>query len=387
MKQKILFIFLVFAGFAFAGNAEAASLSLSPATGTYNVGDEFVVDINLDTESASVDGVDLNTVNFNATLLEVVDEDPNTDGVQIFEGEVLAIVAGNTVNNQTGKITFSKLATAGSTYSGSGMVASITFKTLASGTANVNISYSADSTLDSNVASAGDDLLTTVTNASFTILGTTPPVTTNQDGTQTTNGPVIDNFEDQSAGTAISLKLINQDGTFYLIIEGQKHGVANPGMLFSYGFEFKDAVAVSEAEKALPEGSLLLPGEGALVKSPGDPTVYFISRNKKYGFVSSEVFTGLGHKFSSVLTVTAPELESLPIGDILADASARHLPGTNINDNGTIYWLGESLKYAYPSLAVFNSWNVDNDFSQVVPANAADKAITEGSIVTARILE
>jgi hypothetical protein len=92
------------------------------------------------------------------------------------------------------------------------------------------------------------------------------------------------------------------------------------------------------------------------------------------------VFLASGFKWSSVLVVTAPELNALPLGAIIS----RHLQGVNITSGGTVYYLGDSFRYPYPSLAVYNSWNLANDFSTIVPANGADLTIPVGPNVTAR---
>jgi len=396
MKSKIITFVVVLAGLGLGLNAKAATLSLSPATGTYSINETFTVSLNLDTLGVAIDGVDILYLNYNTSLLEVQDSDSGTAGVQIGSGSVLSQVTINTVDTSTGKITFSKVSGGGTTYTGSGVLATINFKALASGTANLSFDFTSGSTIDTNIASAGTDLLTAVTGASYGIGGatpSTPPASTGGAGSGgagssgDSNTSNNQNANQNNNTSTIALKLINVNGTYYLIQNNIRRGVTNPGMLFSYGFEFKDAKEATESEKVLSEGQLLLPGDGSLVKSPVDPTVYLIARGKKYGFASAEIFAGLGHKFSSVLTVTAPELDLMSQGEILTDSNVRHLPGTHINDNGTVYWLGESSKHAYPSLEVFNSWNADGDFSQVVPANSADLGIPEGALIEPRILQ
>lgn len=396
MKQKILTLTIVLGGLFLGVTAQAATLTLTPVTGSYSINDTITVSVNLDTAGAAVEGVDILYLNYNTSLLEVQDSDAGIAGVQIGSGSVLSQVITNTVDTSTGRITFSKVSGGGTTYTGSGVLATINFKALATGTANLSFNFTLGSTTDTNVASAGTDVLTAVTGASYGIGGSAPSTPTVNTGGSAGGGsgssgdPTTPNSPSAPtvpAANANRLALVNQNGTFYLILNNQRRGVTNPGMLFSYGFEFKDAKLATEADTQIPEGSLLLPGNGALVKSPVDPTVYLIARGKKYGFVSAEVFSGLGHKFSSVLTVTAPELDLMPPGDILSDPAVRHLPGTHINDSGTVYWLGENFKHAYPSLEVFNTWNADGDFSQVVPANEADKAVIEGALIEARVLE
>ena len=82
--------------------------------------------------------------------------------------------------------------------------------------------------------------------------------------------------------------------------------------------------------------------------------------------------------------MTAPELTALSLGAIISNGSSRHLQGVNIASGGTVYYLDDNLRSPYPSLAVYNSWNLPNDFSTVVPANGADLAVPVGPNVTVR---
>lgn len=185
-----------------------------------------------------------------------------------------------------------------------------------------------------------------------------------------------------------AVKLVNQNNTYYLIQDGIKHGITNPGMLTSFGFSLSDAVVASSQDSTLPEGSLLLPGDGSLVKSKQDPTVYLVSGQQRYSFTSASVFFALGFKFSSVLVVTDPELQALPKSSSLVNnGSSLHLPGLDINRNGTVYWIGgDNRLHGYPDLATYNSWHVKNDFSKVVPANSADASLPVGEMVVARVV-
>ena len=159
-------------------------------------------------------------------------------------------------------------------------------------------------------------------------------------------------------------------------------------MLTTYGFRFSDAKPATSADLSLPQGPLLTPGDGSLVKSKQDPTVYLISNQKRYGFVSASVFFSLGFKFSSVLLVTDPEMQSLARASNLDNGASAHLPGFDINKQGTIYWVGtDNQLHGYPSLAVYNSWHVKDDFSRVVGANGADDSLIIGSMITARVVE
>src|SRR5205823_5466711 len=97
-------------------------------------------------------------------------------------------------------------------------------------------------------------------------------------------------------------------------------------------------------------------------------------------------FKQLGYKFSSVLTITAPELDSMPLGGVVFKGLEAHRLGAQIQDRKTIYWIGDGVKYPYPNLDVYNSWNLRNNFSTVLPANSADSSIPVGSSIPKRLI-
>lgn len=247
---------------------------------------------------------------------------------------------------------------------------------------DVSANPSASFSLDNSIGSV------TGTSAIIYPAQTTTYTLTATNSAGSASAQVTINVADFSAGATVSnqLRLIKDGSTYYLVQNNQKQGVTSPGILYSYGFEFKDAKEASAQDQSLPSGGLLLPGDGALVKSKQDPTVYLISSGKRYGFVSKEVFLGMGYKFSTVLLVTDPEMQALPKAENLNNQSAAHLPGTEIKDqNGIIYWIDYSgQRHPYASLSDYNSWHKDNDFSFVAPANANDLAKPVGDKVVAR---
>lgn len=163
--------------------ASAATLSVSPASQSVKVGDTFNVSVRLDTQGASIDGVDLRYLSFNPTLLQVVDANPSQDGVQITADNLMALTVMNAVDNKKGQIGFSQVAAGGTKYKGSGILANISFKAVGKGTAALTFSYIPRNTTDTNVASGGTDILSAVINGSYTIAA---------NGTQTTAAaPVV----------------------------------------------------------------------------------------------------------------------------------------------------------------------------------------------------
>ncbi len=179
MKKLIFTAVFIFLVFAWVGNAQAATLSLSPSSGNNSVGSIFTVTILLNTQSQAVDGVDIRYLNYSPTLLEVQDENTSLAGVQILAGTLFGNTVANSVDTANGRISFSQVAAGGSTYSNSAnaTLATVRFKVLKPGTAPVTFNFTLGSTDDTNVAAGGTDVLTSVTNGSYTLQDTTAPTT------------------------------------------------------------------------------------------------------------------------------------------------------------------------------------------------------------------
>lgn len=154
-----------------------AVISVSPTSGSHSVNDTFQVSINVNTSGQTAYGVDVNKLRFNPSILQVVDSDAGATGVQISAGSLMPLTIVNTVDNTAGTIQFSQLATPGSTYSGSGTLAIVTFRVVSAGNSSLNFDFTLGSGADTNIAGLGGDLLASVTNGSYTgvALDTTPP--------------------------------------------------------------------------------------------------------------------------------------------------------------------------------------------------------------------
>jgi fibronectin type 3 domain-containing protein len=154
-----------------------ATLTLSPSSGSVSVGNTFTVSVILNTGGQNAYGTDINRLHFNPNILQVVDADSGTAGVQIAAGSLMPLTIINSVDNTGGTIQFSELANPGSTYNGSGTLATITFRAAAAGTSNVTFDFTLGSGTDTNVAGLGGDLLSSVGSGSYTgtVVDTTPP--------------------------------------------------------------------------------------------------------------------------------------------------------------------------------------------------------------------
>jgi chitodextrinase len=159
--------------------AMAATLSVSPASGSVTVGGILTVQIQVNTESGMSDGIDIRYLNFNPSLLQVIDENTSVAGVQITPGALMPNTATNSADNTAGRVLFSQVPAGGTTFTNtaSQTLATVRFSVLAAGTATLTFNHTPGSTTDSNVASGGSDLLTSVTNGSYTLGAANSPPT------------------------------------------------------------------------------------------------------------------------------------------------------------------------------------------------------------------
>lgn len=147
--------------------ADGATLSVSPATGTFNKGCSFSADVLVDTGGADTDGTDA-IVFYDATRL---------NASSIVPGTVYSDSPGNSIDPQAGKITISGLASASQTFRGNGKLATVNFTVLDTAPTGVTqLKFDFDpadkaKTSDSNVIERGtvSDVLSQVVNASYTI--------------------------------------------------------------------------------------------------------------------------------------------------------------------------------------------------------------------------
>jgi hypothetical protein len=147
-------------------------LSLTPTVKEVNTGINFNVTVSVDTGGQQVSGVDA-VVQYDSSLLEVV---------SVSEGTFFPTIT--TITTTLGKVEIYGVADTGSPKTGTGTLATITFKGKAPGTAAVSFVCQSGSTSDSNINSTSDTdviVCTSNVNASYVITGqstTTTPAAT-----------------------------------------------------------------------------------------------------------------------------------------------------------------------------------------------------------------
>lgn len=176
---------------------------------------------------------------------------------------------------------------------------------------------------------------------------------------------------------------VNKAGTIGMIIGGQFRPYTSAGAFLSYGFNSWSTVVEANADdSALPVGSFIPPQDGSIIfsdRGADKGTGYVISGGSKYGFPTEAIFKGQGYSYANAMWA---DVSWMPMGGVINSADAAHLPGTLVNNGGTVQLVGNTGLMGVPDLATFNSWGYS--FAKVVPANSNDKAKSQTGVMATR---
>lgn len=147
--------------------AQQATLSLSPSSGTFNKGCNFSLNIDLNTGGAATDGTD---------AILIYDTSRFTAN-SITAGTIYSDYPGNNIDETSGKITVSGLASVSSAFSGQGTLATVNLtvkETASTGATQIKFDFDPNNkaeTRDSNVVQRGTvaDILNSVVNGNYTV--------------------------------------------------------------------------------------------------------------------------------------------------------------------------------------------------------------------------
>ncbi len=168
---------------------------------------------------------------------------------------------------------------------------------------------------------------------------------------------------------------VSFNGTVYYIQQLTLTPYTTAAAFLSYGFNsWSNVVPASSGDMALAKNDTFMPyAPGSLVNDNG--TIYVISNNPtngiiKDGITNASIFLALGYSWANVIS---GDTSFIAAGPVISSVAA-HMPGTLINQNGTIYYISSYGKMGFPSMAVFNSWvfNLKN----VAEANSGDLALS-----------
>lgn len=183
-----------------------------------------------------------------------------------------------------------------------------------------------------------------------------------------------------SAGTNIK----SSDGTIWMVMpDNTRRAYTSAGAFLSYGFNSWSGVVDANADDlALTVGSFIPPQDGKIIcsdRGADKGTCYLITGGQKGGFTSEAVFKGLGFSFSRA---TYGDVSWMSSTSNIDNTTAAHRPGVLVNNNGTVQLVGSAGLLGIPDLSTFNSWGYS--FSDVVAANASDKALSQTGVMAAR---
>jgi hypothetical protein len=178
------------------------------------------------------------------------------------------------------------------------------------------------------------------------------------------------------------------DGTVWFITNaGQRRAFTSSGAFLSYGFlSFAQVVDATSADLALPTGVFIAPRDGSVfcATETKDSDVKgecaLITGGMKAAFTSAAVFNGQGFSFSNAQYGDSSFLAKTTN---IASATEAHRPGVLVNNKSTVQLVGQSTLLGIPSMAVFDSWGYNDNL--VVPANAADKLLSQSGVMASRI--
>ena len=149
------------------------------------------------------------------------------------------------------------------------------------------------------------------------------------------------------------------------------------------GHKFTDVITLSAVPTGVTvSGEPALPAEGTLVKGT-EATVWFISHNgKRKGFVSAEVFTKLGFKFTQVETITDSDLSTMPTDTAAISDDTKHPDGAIVKcgNSPEVFRLKDNTRFPFPNIEVFQ--NRGHSFSHIALVDCGRYGYVQGPILS-----
>ncbi len=194
-------------------------------------------------------------------------------------------------------------------------------------------------------------------------------------------------FVASAAVHAVGQNVLSSDGTVWMITpQNTRRAYTSGGAFLSYGFNsFANVVAASPEDLSLPvdPAGFIPPQDGSIIcsdRGTDKGTCYLITAGMKAGFTSAAVFTGRGFKFSSGQNGDVSFLGST---SNIGDTTSANRSGVLVNKSGTVYLVGPTGLLGIPDITTFNGWGYS--FAKVVPANAADAAMSVTGVMATRM--
>ncbi len=142
---------------------QTAELILETQSKNIKQGDNFSINVILDTFSNATTASDL-TIKYDPTYLVSTKSNEPFSQSKIFQKTVF-----NKLDSKTGIATMSAIADLDKTFSGRGILTTVTFRAIKRGTTELKIEYLPNDTRDSNIVSNTTDILESVQNLPLSI--------------------------------------------------------------------------------------------------------------------------------------------------------------------------------------------------------------------------
>lgn len=359
------------------GSTSQATLSVSPATGSYNPNDTFTVSVYMNTNGQNA-VVSAAYLNYDRNSFQAVSIDTT--------GSVFTMAMEKTIDANTGIIKITSGMPTPGVKTASGLVAKINFKALYGTTPsadNLTFRFTAGDSTQSTVIKddgLGTDILSGVYGGKYTVSGQanpspvpipTPTPTPNSD---TTPPAKVTNLVSTSTETQILLTWTNptdgdyqktkilrktvsypsslSDGT--VIFDDNKNSFTDSNLLTGTAYYYSvftydasgnysqasQTTIVTKGEKAVTPSSY---PDLTLLKTPDSFKVYVVIDQKKKWISTPEVFETLGYEWTNITIVDQSALDSIPdfednliraIGDykvyLVVNGIKRHIPNPEI---------------------------------------------------------
>jgi hypothetical protein len=400
IKRYCFFVLTLGAIFFLAGgqSTQAASFSVSPSSGSYEVGNSFTVQILINTENEDTHGAAVRHLNYNPALLSVVDVQSSAAGVQISSGDLYPRTQVNNVDTTAGQIEFVQLTDTDGVYNSgneSKLFATVIFNVLAAGTANVTFDHELNNTHDSNIVYGGADLLTSVTNGSYSLTNpggipptgggggggsadTTPPANvSNLTGSASTVSVTL-NWQNPSTSDFEGVRIVRKTNGYpldrndgILIFEdlATTYTDANlsPQTEYYYKIYSYDEIpnySVGAGIKIKTGDSSIIYGDGTLLKGSG-PRVYYIDQGKKRWITSARAFIRRGYSWDNIINVSDSYLNNYPDGECIPKLIRAE------GDYKVYHVIGEFRRHI-PNIEAFNAGGFSWDEIEIVTTEERD---------------
>lgn len=162
-----------------------------------------------------------------------------------------------------------------------------------------------------------------------------------------------------SPASHLAGSLVNEGGTIWRITDDGlgRQAFDSAEKFYSHRYAFADVVPANPADLAKENRGIMPWGDGTLFNESG--TIYQVAGGLKYGFSSAAAFLGMGFKFKNAIPGRLP----IPEGPVIGSVGG-FLPGTFVENSGTVYRITAAGSQGVPNPAVLASWGVT--FDQVV---------------------